>query len=81
VRRERLFGAPPGPRSPFRRVLHGPGRWWASRGCIFVAQHVRGRDQSSGDAADFGDYSTDIQDGYDAVEWAARLPGANARSA
>jgi len=66
-------------RSPYRRVLHGPGRWWASRGYIFVAQHVRGRDQSSGDVADFGDYSTDIQDGYDAVEWAARLPGANGK--
>jgi putative CocE/NonD family hydrolase len=66
-------------RTPYRRVLHGPGRWWASRGYIFVAQHVRGRDQSSGDVADFGDYSTDIQDGYDAVEWAARLPGANGK--
>jgi putative CocE/NonD family hydrolase len=66
-------------RSPYRRVLHGPGRWWAARGYIFVAQHVRGRDQSSGDVADFGDYSTDIRDGYDAVEWAARLPGANGK--
>jgi putative CocE/NonD family hydrolase len=66
-------------RTPYRRVLHGPGRWWAARGYIFVAQHVRGRDQSSGDVADFGDYSTDIQDGYDAVEWAARLPGANGK--
>lgn len=66
-------------RTPYRRVLHAAGRWWASRGYIFVAQHVRGRDQSSGDVADFGDYSTDIRDGYDAVEWAARLPGANGK--
>jgi len=66
-------------RSPYRRVLHAAGRWWASRGYIFVAQHVRGRDQSSGDVADFGDYSTDIRDGYDAVEWSARLPGANGK--
>jgi len=66
-------------RTPYRRVLHAAGRWWASRGYIFVAQHVRGRDQSSGDVADFGDYRTDIQDGYDAVEWAARLPGANGK--
>jgi putative CocE/NonD family hydrolase len=65
-------------RSPYRRVLHTPGQWWASRGYIFVAQHVRGRDQSSGDVAKF-DYSTDIRDGYDAVEWAARLPGANGK--
>ena len=66
-------------RSPYRRILHGPGRWWASRGYIFIGQHVRGRDASSGDVADFGDYSTDIADGYDAVEWAARLPGANGK--
>jgi putative CocE/NonD family hydrolase len=66
-------------RTPYRRVLHAAGQWWASRGYIFVAQHVRGRDQSSGDVADFGDYTTDIQDGYDAVEWAAKLPGANGK--
>jgi uncharacterized protein len=66
-------------RTPYRRVLHAAGQWWAARGYIFVAQHVRGRDQSSGDVADFGDYTTDIQDGYDAVEWAAKLPGANGK--
>ncbi len=66
-------------RTPYRRVLRPAGRWWAARGYIFVAQHVRGREQSSGDVADFGDYGTDIQDGYDAVEWAARLPGANGK--
>jgi len=66
-------------RTPYRRVLHGPGVWWASRGYIFIGQHVRGREQSSGDVADFGDYDTDINDGYDAVEWAARLPGANGK--
>lgn len=66
-------------RSPYRRVLHAAGQWWAARGYIFVAQHVRGRDQSSGDVRDFGDYSSDIRDGYDAVEWAARLPGANGK--
>jgi putative CocE/NonD family hydrolase len=64
-------------RTPYERILHGAGRWWASRGYIFVAQHVRGRDASDGDT--FGDYDTDIRDGYDAVEWAARLPGANGR--
>ena len=30
-------------RTPYRRVLHGPGVWWASRGYIFIGQHVRGR--------------------------------------
>ena len=75
--------AGPGPfgvilqRTPYTRILHPAGRYWASRGYIFVAQHVRGRDISSG--ADFGDYDTDVRDGYDAVEWAAKLPGANGR--
>jgi uncharacterized protein len=64
-------------RTPYTRILHPAGRYWASRGYIFVAQHVRGRDVSDGN--DFGDYDTDVQDGYDAVEWAARLPGANGK--
>lgn len=64
-------------RTPYTRILPAAGRYWAARGYIFVAQHVRGRDVSDG--ADFGDYDTDVPDGYDAVEWAARLPGANGR--
>src|SRR6478672_3982225 len=75
--------AGPGPfgvvlqRTPYTRILHPAGRYWASRGYIFVAQHVRGRDVSDGTV--FGDYDTDVRDGYDAVEWAAKLPGANGR--
>jgi putative CocE/NonD family hydrolase len=64
-------------RTPYTRILHPGGRYWASRGYIFVAQHVRGRDISDG--TDFGDYDTDVRDGYDAVEWAAALPGANGK--
>jgi len=64
-------------RTPYTRILHLAGRYWASHGYIFVAQHVRGRDVSDG--KDFGDYDTDVRDGYDAVEWAAKLPGANGR--
>ena len=64
-------------RTPYTRILHPAGRFWASRGYIFVAQHVRGRDVSDG--KDFGDYDTDVRDGYDAVEWAAKLPGSNGR--
>jgi hypothetical protein len=64
-------------RTPYTRILHPAGRFWASHGYIFVAQHVRGRDVSDG--KDFGDYDTDVTDGYDAVEWAAKLPGANGR--
>ena len=64
-------------RTPYTRILHPAGRYWASRGYIFVGQHVRGRDLSDGN--DFGDYDTDVRDGYDAVEWAAQLPGANGK--
>lgn len=64
-------------RTPYTRILHPAGHYWASRGYIFIAQHVRGRDVSDGN--DFGDYDTDVRDGYDAVEWAAQLPGANGR--
>ena len=64
-------------RTPYTRILHSAGRYWASRGYIFVAQHVRGRDVSDG--TDFGDYETDVRDGHDAVEWAATLPNANGR--
>ncbi|MEP6590429.1 MAG: CocE/NonD family hydrolase [Gemmatimonadota bacterium] len=66
-------------RSPYRATNPAAGRWWAARGYIYVGQLVRGRGKSSGDVADFGDYSSDINDGYDAVEWAARLPGANGK--
>ncbi|HSB55679.1 MAG TPA: CocE/NonD family hydrolase, partial [Gemmatimonadales bacterium] len=68
-------------RSPYRATNPAAGRWWASRGYIYIGQLVRGRGKSSGDVADFGDYSTDIQDGYDAVEWAAKLPGSNGKVA
>ncbi|MGH7582416.1 MAG: CocE/NonD family hydrolase [Gemmatimonadales bacterium] len=66
-------------RSPYRAANAAAGRWWASRGYIYVGQLVRGRGRSSGDVADFGDYSTDMRDGYDAVEWAAKLPGSNGK--
>jgi len=66
-------------RTPYDRVLHAAGEFWASRGYIFVVQSVRGRDRSDGDLDAFGDYDTDARDGYDAVEWAARLTGANGR--
>ena len=64
-------------RTPYTRILRPAGRFWASRGYIFIAQHVRGRDVSDG--KDFGDYDTDVRDGYDAVEWAAKLPSANGK--
>ncbi|MBI3789481.1 MAG: CocE/NonD family hydrolase [Gemmatimonadetes bacterium] len=64
-------------RTPYNRLSRAAGKWWAARGYIYASQHVRGRDQSDG--TDFGDYDTDVRDGYDAVEWAAKLPGANGK--
>ena len=64
-------------RTPYGRVWPQEGRFWATHGFIFVSQDVRGRDLSDGTT--FGDYDTDILDGYDAVEWALALPGSNGR--
>ena len=48
----------------------------ALSGYIVVIQDVRGRFSSEGD---FTPFVREFEDGYDAVEWAARLPGANGR--
>jgi len=48
--------------------------WYASRGYVVAIQDVRGRFASDGDFYPFRDEG---RDGYEAVEWAARLPGSN----
>ncbi|MFS0724590.1 CocE/NonD family hydrolase [Paenibacillus sp. 1P07SE] len=50
--------------------------WYARQGYIVVVQDVRGRGESEGEIAPF---VQEVADGYDAVEWAARLPGANGK--
>jgi len=50
--------------------------WYASHCYIVVVQDIRGQGASDGD---FYEYAHDRNDGYDTVEWAARLPGANGR--
>jgi len=55
---------------------NGPNTFFARYGYVSVTQDCRGRWASE------GDYDTIFQeaaDGYDAVEWAARLPWANGR--
>src|SRR6185437_2167085 len=52
------------------------GEFWASRGYIYVKQDVRGRGGSGG-VLDMN--AMQESDGYDAVEWAARLPTANGK--
>lgn len=48
--------------------------WYANRGYVVVIQDVRGRYASDGE---FTPFVGEAEDGYDAVEWAAGLPGSN----
>jgi len=50
--------------------------WFASHCYIVVIQDIRGQGASDGV---FYEYAHDRDDGYDTVEWAARLPGADGR--
>ena len=48
--------------------------WFAAQGYVVVSQDCRGRYASEGE---FYPYLHEINDGYDSVEWAARLPGSD----
>lgn len=66
-------------RQPYGRriastVCYAHPAWYAARGYLVVVQDVRGRGSSEGRFRPFED---DVQDGADAVEWAAGLPGSN----
>ena len=50
--------------------------WFASHCYLVVIQDIRGQGASDGV---FYEYAHDRDDGYDSVEWAARLPGANGK--
>ena len=50
--------------------------WYASHCYIVVIQDVRGQYASGGQ---FYEYAHEREDGYDSVEWAARLPGSNGK--
>jgi hypothetical protein len=50
--------------------------WFASHCYIVVIQDIRGQGASDGV---FYEYANDRNDGYDTVEWAARLPGSNGK--
>jgi putative CocE/NonD family hydrolase len=50
--------------------------WFASHCYIVAIQDIRGQGASDGD---FYEYAHDRDDGYDSVEWAARLPGSNGK--
>ncbi|MFT4605957.1 MAG: putative CocE/NonD family hydrolase [Rhodothermales bacterium] len=63
-------------RTPYLRFDRRSANFWASRGFIYVKQDVRGRGGSGG-ILDMN--AMQEQDGYDAVEWAASLPGSNGK--
>jgi uncharacterized protein len=63
-------------RTPYLRGDSANAIFWASRGYIYVKQDVRGRGGSQG-VLDMN--AMQEQDGYDAVEWAAALPGSNGK--
>ena len=55
-----------------------PPDWFASHCYLVVIQDVRGQGASGGT---FSEFTNDMADGYDSVEWAAGLPGSNGRVA
>ncbi|NJR63528.1 MAG: CocE/NonD family hydrolase [Cyanobacteria bacterium CRU_2_1] len=63
-------------RQPYGRsiastVVYAHPSWYAAQGYIVVIQDVRGRGSSNGE---FNLFATEIEDGYDTVNWAATLP-------
>lgn len=66
-------------RQPYGReiastVVYGHPAWYAAHGFIVVVQDVRGRGTSDGE---FRLFEHEVNDGYDAVEWAAQLSQSN----
>jgi putative CocE/NonD family hydrolase len=79
--------ATPGPhpvllmRQPYSRTIastpvYAHPSWYAAQGYIVVIQDVRGRGTSEGV---FRPFENEPRDGYDSVQWAARLPDSNGR--
>ncbi|MGF6882405.1 putative CocE/NonD family hydrolase [Nocardia sp. GAS34] len=50
--------------------------WFASHCYLVVVQDIRGQGASGGM---FTEFANDQNDGYDSVEWAAKLPGSNGK--
>ncbi|MEP7346051.1 MAG: CocE/NonD family hydrolase [Gemmatimonadaceae bacterium] len=63
-------------RTPYLRFDTTAAIYWASRGFIYVKQDLRGRGSSDGI---LDTNAGQIEDGFDAVEWAAALHGANGK--
>lgn len=57
-------------------VTYAHPTWYAKQGFVVVIQDVRGRGASEGK---FTPFVQEVEDGYDAVEWVARLAGTNGK--
>lgn len=57
-------------------IAYSDPSWYARHGYVVVIQDVRGRCLSEGE---FIPFEHEIEDGYDSIEWAAKLPGANGK--
>lgn len=57
-------------------ISYSDPSWYARHGYIVVIQDNCGRCASEGD---FVPFEREAEDGYDTIEWAARLPGANGK--
>ncbi|MCF8566486.1 CocE/NonD family hydrolase [Alicyclobacillus tolerans] len=68
-----LTRLPYGKDTPYAYSMFDPVAM-ASNGYLVAIQDCRGRFSSDGQ---FGGYAQEFEDGYDAVQWAASLPGSN----
>ncbi len=68
-------------RTPYNKNgLGGDGKRFAAQGYIVVCQDARGRFESDGQWESFVRFDTnDARDGYDTVEWCAKLPGSTGK--
>jgi len=68
-------------RTPYNKNgLHSSAKRFAKAGYIVVCQDARGRFESGGQWESFVRFDTnDGRDGYDTVEWAAKLPGSTGK--
>lgn len=68
-------------RQPYGRaiastVVYAHPRWYAQQGYMVVIQDVRGRGDSEGE---FQLFESEIEDGYDTLEWVVNLPRSNGK--
>jgi hypothetical protein len=60
-------------RTPYGRELQtqAEGAWWARRGYAYIAQDVRGRNDSGGE---WNPFFNERKDGYDTIAWISKQP-------